>query len=636
MKERSVVIYKNHGAVIKSIEGDKITVEYSPVPYSADKKMTVVEQKVREKDFVPLHSGPVTSLKALLAFNIENAEAKIAELYDLLSCDEESFAARHTVSELAELVFGSFDADSSWAFYSILADSPEFLLLQDEFRNGKVLFAARTAEEIAEIRQKAAEKELEAKARALFIARLRERKIDLPSDARFMTEVEALALGRAEKSKAMLEAGISQTPENAHRLLIDTGFWDITKNPYPSRCGFSFNSAQEQLGNMPQEERLTVPGTAYAIDSEHSKDPDDAIAFDGTYLWVHIADPASSVMPGSTIDIAARKRGTTLYIPECTSRMLCESSLEEYALGLREESHALSFRIKLDENSNVEECRVFKTTVDVKRLTYRSAEEMKESAELKQLFEIARKNKQRRIENGAIGLDRNEVGIAVDPETKKVSIFPRETFESCDMVAEMMILAGEGAARFAYENGIPFQYIGQDKPEFPEDIPEGIAGNFAKMKLIRKHFVVTSPACHNCLGLSFYSHVTSPLRRYSDLVAHQQLRAFINGRSPLSADEMTERIMTGETASLSAKKASRLSDLHWKLIYLIQNPEMRFEACCVDKRNWDSVFYIPAIDMQTVLKTVDFEPNEKAVLKTIKVDIPLQKADFMIVSQETL
>ena len=78
------------------------------------------------------------------------------------------------------------------------------------------------------------------------------------------------------------------------------------------------------------------------FDGEHSTDPDDAVGYDGEYVWVHIADPASSVAPDSVIDIAARNRGTTLYIPEGASRMLAEQSLSDYALGLKRKSLALS------------------------------------------------------------------------------------------------------------------------------------------------------------------------------------------------------------------------------------------------------------------------------------------------------
>ena len=98
--------------------------------------------------------------------------------------------------------------------------------------------------------------------------------------------------------------------------------------------------------------------------------------------------------------------------------MLSESCLEDYALGLKEDSRALSFRIKIDGDSQIEECEVMKTRVTVKRLTYKTAEEQKETPELKHLFEIARKNRARREANGAVTIQMPEVDISVDKETK--------------------------------------------------------------------------------------------------------------------------------------------------------------------------------------------------------------------------
>ncbi len=630
MTKNSLVLYKNAPAVVTDRDGDKYVIRFCTQPAtSTGKKAVYSEQKVREKDVVVLHEGPCSSLEKLLAFSDEAITSQIQETYELLQSDESTATAEISISELAEYSRGSFNADEAWAFYSAVSASVYFAPLTDALKEGKLLFIPRTQEEIQALNQKKYEKEHESEIRAAFIKRLKERKLDLPGDSKFMGEVEAFALNRTDKSKVLQEAGIGQTVEKAHKLLIETGIWDFTKNPYPTRFGFSFDSAKEQLGAMPEEDRFEVPGLAYAIDSEHSTDPDDAVAFDGEYLWVHIADPASSVEPDSKIDIAARDRGTTLYIPEGTSRMLCESCLEDYALGLKEDSHAFSFRIKLDDESQIEECQVFKTNVKVKRLTYKYAEEHKDDTELKPLFEIARKNRQRREKNGAITIQMPEVNISVDKESKKVTIEPEDRLESNEMIAELMILAGEGAARFAFKNQIPFMYISQEAPEFPASLPDGWAGQFARIKCMRKRSVGITPAPHAGLGLSFYSQVTSPLRRYGDLISHEQLRAFIDGRHLIAKDDMLERVAAGDAASIAAKKASRQSDTHWKLVYLLQNPDQAYEAFCIDRRGNDALFLIPALDMQATLHNCsDVNLNDAAVLKMSKVDIPEQKVDF--------
>lgn len=626
----TVVLYKNQPAIVKETEGEKFVIRYCVSPATpTGKKAVYGEQKVREKDVLILHTGPVNSIDELLAFSDSKFETQIQETYELLSSDESTANTAISLSDIAEYSRGEFLPNESWYIFNQINTNVLFSLDNEALKSGNIQFTLRSQEEIEAINKKNYEKEHETELRNAFIQRLKERKLNLPDDSKYMGEVEAFALNKTDKSKTLSEAGITQTPEKAHKLLIETGIWDITKNPHPTRFGFSFDSAKEQLGAMPDEERIEIPGTAYAIDSEHSDDPDDAVAWDGEYIWVHIADPASSVAPDSSIDIAARGRGTTLYIPEGASRMLCESCLEDYALGLKEQSSALSFRIKVTEDSQIEECKVFKTKVNVKRMTYKMAEENKDSPELKPLFEITRKNRKRRELNGAVSIQMPEVDITVDKETKKVTVSPSVKYESNEMIAELMIMAGEGAARFAFKNQIPFPYVSQEAPEFPETVPEGWAGQFAKVKCMHRRSVGITPAPHSALGLSFYSQVTSPLRRYGDLIAHQQLRAFIDGKRLLDKDEMLERVAAGDAASIAAKKASRYSDTHWKLVYLMQNPQNTYTGVCIDKRGTDALFLIPELDMQTNLKGLpDIKLNDTVELKAGTIDITEQTVVF--------
>ena len=636
MTKNSIVLYKSTVAVVVDRDGDKFQIRFCTQPATpTGKKAVYGEQKVREKDVVLLHEGPVSSLEKVLDNGSKDFKAQINDAYELLQSDESTATAPIEINELAEYALGNFDADVAWGFYCNLTAGVQFAVNQDELKNGKIIFVPRSLEEINSINQKNYEKEHEAEIRAAFINRVKTNSLDLPADAKFMGEVEAFAMCKTEKSKVMQEAGITQTIEKAHKLLIDTGIWDFTKNPYPTRFGFSFDSAREQLGAMKEEEREEVPCVCYAIDAPNAADPDDAVGFDGTYFWVCIADPASTVEPDSSIDMAARARGTTLYIPEGASRMLCESCLEDYALGLSEKatgkkSSALAFRLKMTDDSQIEECEIKKVRVEVKMISYAEAEEQKESPELKPMFELARKNLLRRQNNNAVTIQMPEVKIKVDKETKIVSIVTEEKYESNDMIQEMMLLAGEGAARFAFSHNIPFPFVSQEAPEFPESVPEGWAGQFAKVKCMRKRSVGITPAPHAGLGLSFYSQVTSPLRRYGDLVSHQQLRAYINGKKLLGKDEMLERIAAGDAASLAARKASRLSDTHWKLVYLLQNPEKTYKGYCIDHIGKDARYLIPELDMQTVIGGAGEDPlNYEAELKAERVDIPTQDVRFI-------
>lgn len=626
------VLYKKQTAIVKEADGDKYVIEFQTAPPAAGKSARYAEQKVREKDIIALHTDAASSLRALLDAKDDGLKERIAEAYELLISDKESASSPIDFFELASLCSDSFSAEQSALFFHSLAESREFCLDEAAFKSGKLIFLPRTKEKIAELDKKRYEKEHSAEIRAEFIARLKARKLLLPDDAKFMGEIEALALGQTEKSKNMAEAGIAQSPENAHKVLLETGLWDITKNPYPTRAGLSMTSADVGLGAPPEEERLELETTAYAIDSPWSNDPDDAVSWDGTYLWIHIADPAASVAPDSPVDKSAQNRGTTLYIPEGAVRMLSEDALEDYALGLKETSIALSFRILLDENTCIADCAIFKTKIKVVRMTYEEADAQKDSPALSPLFVIAKKNEARRKKSGANTIDMPEVHITLDADTKKVSIEPLVRFESDTMIREMMLLAGEGAAHFAFKHNIPFPYISQEAPDCAagkEADAAGLAEKFKILKSSHKRSVGVTPAMHAGLGLALYTQVTSPLRRYGDLVAHQQLRAFLNGQKLIGKDDMLLRIGAGDAASLAARKAARQSDLHWKLVYLLQNPDWTGEGVCIDRRNGDALVFIPSMAMQSWVKDGTLALNESIMLKVSKIDIPTQSAVFV-------
>ncbi len=611
----TIVLYKSTAAVITGkSENGKFPIRYQAAPATATKPAAYTQQSVRFKDFVLLSSGMASSLEHVLDWAARHAPSEdamyekesgnaladqVRECYELLISDEETANASHTFEDLVSLFRGEFNDDECWGNYLALKNTVYFKQDLKALMDGKLVFCPRPQAEIDELVRKADAKGQEAEKREAFLKRLKERTL-LPEDSLYMTDVENLAYGKTDKSRTMHDAHLKETPENAHKLLLETGMWDITRNPYPIRWGLSMKSATEGLASPPDEERLAVAGTSYAIDNEYSTDPDDAVAWDGSFLWIHIADPASTVAPDSSIDKAARARGATLYLPEGAARMLAEDCLEDYALGLKEQSRALSFRIKLDADGNIADCSVFKTLVNVKRLSYKQADTMKDSPELKKLFEIAAKNVERRVRAGAVMIDIPQVHITLD-ENKQVSITPDERTESSEMIREMMLLAGEGAAHFAFRNRIPFPFISQDAPTLPSDLPEGLAGQFRLRRCMHRRSVGISPAMHCGLGLGMYTQVTSPLRRYSDLLAHEQLRAFLDGRDLINKDDMLMRISEGDAGFQAAHKAERKADMHWTLVYLLQHPDWTGDAVVVDKGGKQPQLFIPALGLETFM-----------------------------------
>ena len=624
IQKGSVVLYKNNYAIVTECS-DKYSIQFSGG-----------SQSVREKDIVLLHEGTVNALSQLdVSTDFSEIATKLDEAWELLQLED---AEAYSFSQIAELVYDDFSATKAFFLYSAIMANPKFSITTT-INPYEPQFSLRTLEEAQEIALKEQQKGKEQEIRQEFVNRLKQKKLHLPDDGVFMGEVESLALGKSTACKVMKEAGFSVSPEKAHKLLLDTGVWNFSRNPYPSRFNLSKHSAGEKLNHPPKEERITVDHVAYAIDNKWSTDPDDAIAFDGTYLWVHVADPASTVFPDSAIDIAARDRGATLYLPEGAARMLAEESLSDYALGLAEEldppqiSRALSFKITLDDSAHIEDVEVLKTFVNVERLTYAKADELSDSAYLAPLFEIAQKNIDRRKEAKAVFIDLPEVHMHVEKTQGgvTVSIGSVEPTRSSEVVRECMLLAGEACARFAFKNKIPFPFVSQEAPDIPKEIPTGLAGQYRLRRCMKRRSVSITPSQHSGLGIGMYSQVTSPLRRYSDLVSHQQLRAFIDGRDLLDKDEMLERISAGDAASSATVKAERKSTLHWKLVYLAQNSEWTGEAVVVEIKDKQAVVLIPSIAHETTIGLTNVALNDVVTVKALDINIPELTVKFVVV-----
>lgn len=598
LTERSLVLYHASPAVVTGFEGDKILID---TPSG--------QKKVREKDVEALHPGPVSSLKAVLAATAP--EANFGEAAEFFAGESPSYA------ELAELLFGTVAGDRAWAAWRAVAESPYF-----DAASPSLPIQVRSAEEVAERVRKAEGKKAEEAERASFAARLRatwlaanrsaaksstgfpisaEDGVRLPEDAKFLQDVEALALGGTEKSRALKEAGIPETRENAHRALLASGFWPLARNPWPAHHGLSLTSSSAPVNDPADEgDRLDLTHLqAWAIDNAWSSDPDDAISIDGDRVWVHVADPASSVIPDSPADLDARARGATLYVPEGAARMLADESLALFALGLSPVSRALSFGIRLGESGSIAEVEIARSLVRVTRLTYAEATARRDESALAPLFAIAERNVERRRAAGAVFIDLPETHLAANPQTGEVTIDPVPDESAAAMVREFMLLAGEAAARFAFKNGIPFPYVSQEEPEIPRDIPNGLAGEYRKRRSMRARKVGTIPADHAGLGIGMYSQVTSPLRRYGDLVAHQQLRLFLAGKAPLGTDAVLERIAAGDTSARECTLAERESNLHWALVFLTRNPGWQGEAIVVERSGAQATVLVPALGQET-------------------------------------
>jgi exoribonuclease-2 len=606
---KSLVAYKNRPALVTET-GEKITICLSGGE----------SHRVREKDIEPIHPGPCGPE----VLEPEELSGEVRGAWELLEGGSVS------LRELADLIYGEDTPAAAWAAYVLLQDGLYF------FGTPRAIFP-RTGTEVEAEERKRQGKLREIQEREAFLDRLREGKLDLPGDKRFFQDVEVLALGRTGKSRTLKELGRPESVQEAHRLLLEKGIWTPRVNPYPARFGASLSSAQATLPPPPPEERLDLTDLpAYAIDNPWSDDPDDALSLEGDTgvltLWVHVADPAAVILPGSLADLEARERGTTLYLPEGNFRMITEEALPNYALGISPVSPALSFKISLDQEGNILDTDIIPSLVRVTRLTYEEADARSEGA-LAGLFALAARNRVRRKEAGAIFIVFPEVHIRAHGE--ELSLEPVKACKSGNLVRECMLLAGEGAARWAMERRLPFPYISQEPGDAPASPLPGFAGAYQLRRCMRARTLSVKPGSHWGLGLDRYTQVTSPLRRYTDLLAHQQIRAFLReGKAgaapPLEEDELLLRLAAGDAASQGNLHAERNTRSHWTMVSLSDKKDSSWDAVLLEKRGGRALVLIPglALETQVPLKG-EGEPNDVITLTLKSVRIPEAEANFV-------
>ncbi len=612
----AVVIHKGQPAIVISKSADKYEIS-----------LESGSKRVREKDFSVLSSGPVSSLELLLGTAVPDADfSEAAEFFG-------SEGARFP--DLCELLWGTLPAHFSWACWKALSESPWFVCTTPE-----EAVRIRTAEEVDEIVRAAKEKSGAEAARSEFIQRLKNSAagkpggIIRPDDDRHVQEIEALALGTASRSKAMAQAGLSETPQMAHRILLSCAYWNDERNPWPNRHGLSLSTPQIDIVPPDLSGRLDLTALdSWAIDNAWSADPDDAISIDNGTLWVHVADPAETVHPDCQADTAARSRGSTLYVPEGASRMLSDRALEYYGLGLSERSPALSFSITFTDTGAIHDISIHRTIIRVTRTTYEDVSSKKNDERFAPFFALAERNISRRTASGAVTITLPEVHLEVttaDDNHANIDISTVKQEPAADMVREMMLIAGEAAARFAFKHRIPFQYVSQDKPDIPAVLPDGLAGEYRKRRSMRGRKVGTVPADHAGLGLGMYAQVTSPLRRYGDLVVHQQLHRFISGEPLMSTDDMLIRIAAGDAAARECTLAERESNLHWKLVYLSRHPEWTGNAVVVEKNGTSATILIPELGMEDRIILPDATLNDTLRVSATGISLPEQRVQFVM------
>ena len=333
----------------------------------------------------------------------------------------------------------------------------------------------------------------------------------------------------------------------------------------------------------------------FTIDPKDAKDFDDALSIrklqNGNWeIGVHIADVSHYVVPGTLIDDEAYDRATSVYLVDRVVPMLPEVlSNDVCSLRPNEDKYTFSAVFELDDNANVLNQWFGRTVIHSdRRYSYEEAQERIETGkgdlaeEILTLDRLAKTLRKDRINKGAITFDRSEVRFNLDENNEPIGVYFKVSKDSNHLIEEFMLLANRKVSEYISLNrkgeptNLTFIYRVHDDPDPAKlEALRDFVGTFGyklnlentkkvaeslnkllkdvqgkgeenmietlAMRSMSKAIYSTDPIGHYGLGFEFYTHFTSPIRRYPDLIAHRLLQHYLDGGKSVSKQEYEEK-----------------------------------------------------------------------------------------------
>ena len=401
-----------------------------------------------------------------------------------------------------------------------------------------------------------------------------------------------------------------QNTAEMHAILAEFGL----PYKYPSSVEKAADKIPEAISPEEIENREDFRGiTTFTIDPKDAKDFDDALSArrldNGNWeVGVHIADVTHYVKTDGVIDKEAQSRATSVYLVDRTIPMLPERLCNQIC-SLRPDEEKLCFSAVFELNSDavVQNSRICRTIIKSdRRFTYEEAQEVIETGEgdykeeILALNDLAKKLRERRFKSGAINFDRYEVKFEIDEQGKPVRVYFKVSKDANKLIEEFMLLANRTVAEFVgrppkgktkktfvyrihelpdpdkMENfasfirrfGYKLKTDGtktdvskginslldnvQGKPE--ENLIETVA-----IRAMQKARYSTENIGHYGLAFEYYTHFTSPIRRYPDMMVHRLLERYLaGGRSVIQKkyEDLCDHCSSMEQVAANAERAS--------------------------------------------------------------------------------
>ncbi len=380
--------------------------------------------------------------------------------------------------------------------------------------------------------------------------------------------------------------------------------------------------------------------TTFTIDPRDAKDFDDALSLRklDNGLWevgVHIADVTHYVRPGSIIDREGRDRATSVYLVDRTIPMLPEH-LSNGICSLRPDEDKLTYSVifQLTHEAEIKHYEIAKTvTRSNRRFTYEEAQQVIETGkgdyreEILTLDRLAKILRQRRFENGAIAFDRVEVRFEIDDAGKPLSVFFKEQKDANKLIEEFMLLANRTVATHIGKPGRglkakTFVYRVHDVPDpdklqnFSQFIKKFgytlkttgkqtvISGSINQLldkvegkkeqnlietlaiRSMAKATYTTDNIGHYGLGFEHYTHFTSPIRRYPDMMVHRLLERYAAGGRSVNQQEYEDMCRHSSDREQLAANAERASIKYKQVEFMAAHLGEEFDGVISGVTEW--------------------------------------------------
>ena len=422
-----------------------------------------------------------------------------------------------------------------------------------------------------------------------------------------------------------------------HAILAEFGLpYKYPKNVEDAADKIGAGITPEEIGRREDFRGVTT----FTIDPKDAKDFDDALSIrplpnGNTEVGVHIADVTHYVTPNSIIDREAKQRATSVYLVDRTIPMLPEHLCNGIcSLRPNEEKLAFSCIFELDDEAEIKAARIARTVIESdRRFTYEEAQERIETGEgdlqedINALDKLAKKLRARRFENGSVDFDREEVKFDIDEEGHPTGVYFKVSKDANKLVEEFMLLANRTVASTigrpaGRRKAKPFVYRIHDVPdetrlhdlalvaatfgykiktsgssaEINRSLNKMLADvkgkgeeNFLSVLAIRtmaKAVYSTENVGHYGLGFEYYTHFTSPIRRYPDMMVHRLLERYLHGGRSVDAVKLEDECKHSSDMEQLAVNAERASIKYKQVEYMMDHIGEEFDGMISGVTEW--------------------------------------------------